>query len=85
MIYTTTTSILLLSTVANTVSIAAVLEGQQQYQNRRQTALPQHRIISTKRAVPYPVNHPLGRHLRDNYIDILDNEYSDSGNIIVEK
>jgi len=79
MIYTTTTSILLLSTVANTVSIAAAVGDQQQYQNRRQSKLPQHRIISTKRVVPYPVNHPLGRHLREDYDDILDDEYYSSG------
>jgi len=85
MIYTTTISILLLTTVANTVSIAAVVGDQQQYQNRRIRSLPQHRIISTKRVVPYPINHPLGRHLREDYNDniILDNEDYSSGNIIV--
>ena len=84
MIYTTTTSILLLSTVANTISVAVAVSDQQQYQNRRESALPQHRITSTKRAVPYPVNHPLGRHLRNNDIDILDNneDYSSGNNIV---
>jgi len=78
MIYTTTTSILLLSTVANTVSIITAVEGRQQYQNIRQSKLPQHRIISTKRVVPYPSNHPLGRHLREGDIDIFDDkDYSD--------
>mmetsp|Transcript_27092 Transcript_27092/g.48877 ORF Transcript_27092/g.48877 Transcript_27092/m.48877 type:complete len:1218 (-) Transcript_27092:184-3837(-) len=64
MIYSAATSLLLLSTMDGSDVSAAVAADGKSNASVHGRRLPQHRVRTAKRQVPYPGNHPLGRHLK---------------------